>query len=70
MPQKQEYEALPAPLVHIGLVILTILPLFVQIPPNVNVILTAVATVFAGSWRSVKPEPPTEAMTKKVGIQH
>lgn len=65
-PQKLEY--LPAPLIHIGLVILTILPLFVQIPPNINVILTAVATVFAGSWRSVKPEPPTEAMTKMVGV--
>jgi minor histocompatibility antigen H13 len=58
-------KGVPAPLAHAVLIIVYILPLFVPIPTNVNIVLTAAATVFVGSWRSVKAEPPTEAMTKK-----
>ena len=58
--------AVPAPLAHAVLLVLAVLPLFVLVPTNVNIVLTAAATVFCGSWRSVKSEPPVEAMTKKV----
>jgi minor histocompatibility antigen H13 len=58
-------QGVPAPLAHAVLIIISILPLFVPIPTNINIVLTAAATVFVGSWRSVKAEPPTEAMTKK-----
>jgi len=58
-------KGVPAPLAHAVLSIIYILPLFVPIPTNINIVLTAAATVYVGSWRSVKAEPPTEAMTKK-----
>jgi minor histocompatibility antigen H13 len=68
MPSSDEVAAnkgVPAPLAHALLSIIYILPLFVPIPTNINIVLTAAATVYVGSWRSVKVEPPTEAMTKK-----
>lgn len=68
MPSSDEVSAnkgIPAPLAHAALIIISILPLFVPIPTNINIVLTAAATVYVGSWRSVKAEPPTEAMTKK-----
>jgi hypothetical protein len=55
----------PAPWAHAALLVLAVLPLVVPVPTNVNIVLTASATVFCGAWRSVKPEPPAEAMTKK-----
>lgn len=58
-------KRVPVPLAHAVLIIISILPLFVPIPTNINIVLTAAVTVFVGSWRSVKPEPPTEAMTRK-----
>ena len=58
-------KGVPVPLAHAALIIISVLPLFVPIPTNINIVLTAAATVFVGSWRSVKAEPPTEAMTKK-----
>jgi hypothetical protein len=59
-------SALPAPLAHAALAVLAIAPLLVQVPVNANIVLTAAITVLVGCWRSVKPEPPAEAMTKKV----
>lgn len=52
-----------------ALFIITILPLFVNVETNVNIILTAAATVFCGCWRSVKSEPPAEAMTRKDALK-
>ena len=59
-------SALPAPLAHAALAVLALAPLLVQVPVNANIVLTAAITVLVGCWRSVKPEPPAEAMTKKV----
>ncbi|CAL0327286.1 unnamed protein product [Lupinus luteus] len=44
---------------------LTLAPLVVKVDPNVNVILTASLTVLVGSYRSVKPTPPAETMSKE-----
>jgi hypothetical protein len=65
-PEATGLAAVPAPLSHVALTALAVLPLFVAVPANVNVILTACLTVFTGCWRSVKPTPPAEAMSKKV----
>jgi hypothetical protein len=59
-------SGLPAPVGHAALALLSLLPLVVHVPTNLNIVLTAVLTVWVGSWRSVKPEPPAEAMSKKV----
>lgn len=53
----------PAPIAHALLVALWLLSYFVEIPANLNVILHAALTVYAGCQRSVKPTPPTESMT-------
>lgn len=58
-------SALPAPLAHAALAVLALAPLLVQVPVNASIVLTAAITVLVGCWRSVKPEPPAEAMTKK-----
>lgn len=58
-------SSLPAPWAHLSLFLLSIAPLFVDVPANLNVLLMASITVYAGSWRSVKLEPPTEAMSRK-----
>ena len=58
-------QAGPAPLSFAALLAIAVLPLFAKVPTNVNIVITAAATVFCGCWRSVKPEPPSEAMTKK-----
>ncbi|GIL83522.1 hypothetical protein Vretimale_10342 [Volvox reticuliferus] len=55
----------PALAAHILLLCLSIAPLFVNVPANFNIVATASLAVYAGSWRSVKPAPPTETMTKK-----
>lgn len=55
----------PAPLTHVLLITLALLPLVVPVPTNANIVLTAAAAVLCGSWRSIKPEPPTETMTQK-----
>lgn len=59
------HEPLPAPLFHAALAVLALAPLVVPVDTNTNIVLTAALTVLVGSWRSVKPEPPAEAMTKK-----
>ncbi|GLC40086.1 hypothetical protein PLESTF_000921800 [Pleodorina starrii] len=55
----------PALTAHLLLLGLSLAPLVVNVPTNFNIIATAALAVFAGSWRSVKPAPPTESMTKK-----
>ncbi|TXG73342.1 hypothetical protein EZV62_001921 [Acer yangbiense] len=52
-------------LANIALAGLTLAPLLVKVDPNLNVILTASLTVFVGCYRSVKPTPPTETMSKE-----
>ena len=59
-------SALPAPVAHAALAALAVAPLLVQVPVNASIVLTAAITVLVGCWRSVKPEPPPEAMTKSV----
>ncbi|EPS58174.1 hypothetical protein M569_16641 [Genlisea aurea] len=49
---------------NLALAGLTLAPLVVKVDPNVNVILTACLTVYAGCHRSVKPTPPAETMSK------
>ncbi|KAJ1277545.1 hypothetical protein BS78_04G012800 [Paspalum vaginatum] len=44
---------------------LSLAPLVVKVNPNVNVILTACLTVYVGCYRSVKPTPPSETMSKE-----
>ncbi len=58
------HSKIPAPKAHLALLAITGLPLVLPIPANVNVIIKASLAVYAGCWRSVKPEPPAEAMTK------
>jgi len=60
------HAPLKAPLAHAALGLLAVAPLVLPVPTNANIVLTAALTVFVGCWRSVKPEPPPEAMTKKV----
>ena len=50
---------------HMLTVINAVLPLVVEYPPNVNVVVTASLAVLTGCVRSVKDTPPTESMTKK-----
>lgn len=65
MASDEAVEGVPAPLSHLALLLIAVLPLFANVPTNVNIVITAAATVFCGCWRSVKPEPPSEAMTRK-----
>ncbi|KAL9234810.1 hypothetical protein vseg_009636 [Gypsophila vaccaria] len=44
---------------------LSLAPLIVNVNPNLNVVLTACLAVFVGCYRSVKPTPPTETMSKE-----
>ena len=50
------------------LLVLTVLPLAISVPANVNIIATASLCVFVGCWRSVKETAPSESMTKKVSM--
>lgn len=50
---------------HMMTVVNAVLPLFVDYPPNVNVVVTASLAVLTGCVRSVKDSPPAESMTKK-----
>ncbi|KAL4427143.1 hypothetical protein ABPG77_001147 [Micractinium sp. CCAP 211/92] len=59
------HARLAAPFAHALLALLAVAPLVVDVPVNANIVATAVLTVFVGCARSVKPEPPAEAMTKK-----
>ncbi|KAJ4757165.1 Signal peptide peptidase family protein [Rhynchospora pubera] len=44
---------------------LIVLPLFIKVNPNLNVMLTACLTVYVGCYRSVKPTPPAETMSNE-----
>mmetsp|Transcript_18937 Transcript_18937/g.53063 ORF Transcript_18937/g.53063 Transcript_18937/m.53063 type:complete len:355 (-) Transcript_18937:316-1380(-) len=61
------YSPKPAVKAHFLLVVLSLLPTLLPslIPVNFLIVLTASLAVYSGSWRSVKPVPPTESMTKK-----
>ncbi|CAL0319224.1 unnamed protein product [Lupinus luteus] len=50
---------------NLALAGLTLAPLVVKVDPNLNVILTACLSVLVGSYRSVKPTPPTETMSRE-----
>uniref|UniRef100_A0A383WFE3 Signal peptide peptidase n=1 Tax=Tetradesmus obliquus TaxID=3088 RepID=A0A383WFE3_TETOB len=50
---------------HVLLLVLSVLPTVVYIPYSVSVVLHAALTVYVGSWRSIKAEPPQESMTHK-----
>lgn len=50
---------------NLALAGLTLAPLVVNVNPNLNVILTACLAVYVGCYRSVKPTPPTETMSKE-----
>ncbi|KAF6165824.1 hypothetical protein GIB67_012721 [Kingdonia uniflora] len=50
---------------NLALAGLTLAPLVVKVDPNLNVILTACLTVYVGCYRSVKPTPPSETMSKE-----
>ncbi|KAL5720057.1 hypothetical protein ACHQM5_012762 [Ranunculus cassubicifolius] len=50
---------------NLALAGLSLAPLVVNVNPNLNVILTACLTVYVGCYRSVKPTPPTETMSKE-----
>lgn len=48
-----------------ALAVLSVAPLVVNVNPNLNVVLTACLTVYVGCYRSVKPAPPSETMSKE-----
>jgi minor histocompatibility antigen H13 len=50
---------------NLALAALSLAPLMVKVNPNLNVILTACLTVYVGCYRSVKPTPPSETMSKE-----
>ena len=52
---------------HLALAALAAAPLALHVPTNASIVATACATVLVGALRSVKAEPPADAMTKKVG---
>lgn len=53
---------------QLALFIITLLPLIVPVPTNVNIVVTASLCVLVGSVRSVKGTPPAESMTKKASL--
>uniref|UniRef100_A0A0D3G829 Uncharacterized protein n=1 Tax=Oryza barthii TaxID=65489 RepID=A0A0D3G829_9ORYZ len=50
---------------NLALAGLSLAPLVVKVNPNANVILTACLAVYVGCYRSVKPTPPAETMSKE-----
>ncbi|KAL6903792.1 hypothetical protein ACP4OV_004605 [Aristida adscensionis] len=50
---------------NLALAGLSLAPLVVKVNPNVNIVLTACLTVYVGCFRSVKPTPPAETMSKE-----
>eukprot|EP00882_Tetradesmus_deserticola_P009304 GHRQ01009815.1.p1 GENE.GHRQ01009815.1~~GHRQ01009815.1.p1 ORF type:complete len:374 (+),score=132.59 GHRQ01009815.1:811-1932(+) len=63
---KWDGESLPPALkAHVLLLVLSLLPTVVYIPYSLSVVLHAALTVYVGSWRSVKAEPPQESMTHR-----
>lgn len=56
----------PATKALAALAILAVLPSFVTIPVNFNIVMTASLCVFVGCWRSVKATPPEDSMSRNV----
>uniref|UniRef100_A0A061QZ01 Signal peptide peptidase-like n=1 Tax=Tetraselmis sp. GSL018 TaxID=582737 RepID=A0A061QZ01_9CHLO len=50
-------QSLPCPKIHLALLCWSLLPTFLHVNPNLNVVVTASLAVLTGSWRSVKPTP-------------
>ncbi|KAK9791124.1 hypothetical protein WJX73_002663 [Symbiochloris irregularis] len=67
--QQSEDESVPVPFAHLLLLTVAVLPLFYVIDSGVNVVLLACLCVYVGCWRSVKPLPPVDAMTKKDALK-
>mmetsp|Transcript_32005 Transcript_32005/g.90833 ORF Transcript_32005/g.90833 Transcript_32005/m.90833 type:complete len:374 (+) Transcript_32005:157-1278(+) len=63
--------AVPCPKIHAALLVWSLLPLMVNVNPNLNVVVTASLAVLAGSWRSVKPTavPLQDRMSKQDAIR-
>ena len=59
-------SSLPSPGAHLLLLAVSLAPLVLPVHANALIILTASLTVWVGSCRSIKPEPPSESMTKQV----
>mmetsp|Transcript_47323 Transcript_47323/g.120772 ORF Transcript_47323/g.120772 Transcript_47323/m.120772 type:complete len:365 (-) Transcript_47323:180-1274(-) len=61
----------PCPKIHCALLCWSVLPLFIRVDPNVNVIVTASLAVLTGSWRSVKPAavPLEDRMSKQDALR-
>lgn len=53
----------PALKAHALLLLLSVVPTVLYLPYSVSVVLHAALTVYVGSWRSVRADPPTESMT-------
>ena len=58
--------SIPSPGAHVLLLAVSLAPLALPVHANALIILTASLTVWVGSCRSIKPEPPSESMSKKV----
>ena len=58
----------PATKALAALAALAVLPLFLPIPANLNIVLTASLCVFTGCWRSVKATPPADSMSRNVKL--
>lgn len=56
------------PLWHCVLMAQASLPLVIEVPAELNIVCTALLTVLVGCWRSVKPQGPTDTMSKKVSV--
>lgn len=64
--ETDDYDApAPAPRLHAALLVITVLPLCVDVPASFAIVATATLAILAGSWRSVKAAPPAETMTQK-----
>mmetsp|Transcript_70370 Transcript_70370/g.223014 ORF Transcript_70370/g.223014 Transcript_70370/m.223014 type:complete len:389 (-) Transcript_70370:208-1374(-) len=59
-----DHSWMEAPYAHLLLLAVMLAPLAVQVPTNLNIVLTAVVTVYVGCYRSVKPSEAVETMTK------
>jgi minor histocompatibility antigen H13 len=59
----------PAIVAHAALLLLSALPLIMNVPTNLNVVATASLAVYCGSWRSIKIEPITESMSGKDALK-
>ena len=61
---------MPLPGAHLLLAAVMLLPLLTNkawvLPTDLNIVITAALCVYVGCWRSVKPTPPDQSMSRKV----